>query len=233
MSTLVAGGWSLVSQRFELHSCSWREHFIIAATINPQHWTADCTRLGYNCSSFMSESSWKGHFSIGRRLWLQYCIPIFVCWNIKYAQYKASLSLDQFCGNDSLKKNLCHAKFWNQYLISFEFRGADSNCGYDWWEFESISVFSGIIKFHSGESRFNWIKCERTFSNVFACRIQCRYKKSISQLDRKLLVWRLMSGNVNKKSAVYDKKTIDIVSSGKSQDHYRLTPLWLADLLSH
>ena len=40
-----------------------------------------------------------------------------------------------------------------------------------------------------------------------------------------------MSGNVNKKSAVYDKKKIDIVSSGKSQDHYWLTPIWLADLL--
>ena len=112
-----------------------------------------------------------------------------------------------------------------------QFGGADSYCGYDWWELKSISDFSEIIKVHSHECRFNWIKCERTFSNVFACRIQCRYKKSISQLDRKLLVWRLMSGNVNKKSAVYDKKKIDIVSSGKSQDHYWLTPIWLADLL--
>ena len=112
------------------------------------------------------------------------------------------------------------------------FRGADSNCGYDWWELKMISVLWNYkVSQPRHEFRFNWIKCERTLSNVFACRIQCRYKKSISQLDRKLLVWRLMSGNVNKKSAVYDKKTIDIVSSGKSQDHYWLTPSWLADLL--
>ena len=40
---------------------------------------------------------------------------------------KPSLSLHQFCGNDSLKKNLCHAKFWNQYLISLEVRTATAD----------------------------------------------------------------------------------------------------------